>query len=233
MTPPSFRIDPATYVTGIERDRAVRSLRCYRATIAGEHRYTGSLFDQLISTSDPNRFTANDIVAINMLAVDLPRPTAAWLLSDPGEELAKRLNEIPIDEAIWDRSAEAMHTGAATALWTLLGQQEGLGRYARTTKSKLLAAKRPHLLPIHDQYVGDVGLGYTDADDFWALWRNRFSGENGVELRQSVEDVQQSANAEGMTLLRVLDVVIWMRVYGWKHPRQAELSDFDLPVGEK
>jgi hypothetical protein len=226
-----FRVDPAQYVTGVERERAVRALKCYRSTKSGERRYSGSLFDELVRTSDPSRFTANDLVAINMLSVDVPRETAAWLLSDPGWELSRHLTEIPVDLAAWDRSAEVTQTAAPAELWRLLGQRKGL-RHARTTKSKLLAAKRPALLPIHDRYVGE-GLGYTDADDFWALWRKRFAADDGADLLQSVEDVRRAADAEGMTILRVLDVVIWMRVHGWKVPPQEELKDFARPLGQE
>lgn len=93
MVTEEFRVDPAQYVTGVERERAVRALKCYRSTKSGERRYSGSFFDELVRTSDPSRFTANDLVAINMLSVDVPRETAAWLLSDPGGELSRHLTD--------------------------------------------------------------------------------------------------------------------------------------------
>ena len=79
------------------------------------------------------RFTAHDVVAIQMLSVDVPSATAAWLLSDPGGTLSRHLVAIPANAAVWDDSAADVHSGDGLALWTLLGQHEGL-RNTRTTK---------------------------------------------------------------------------------------------------
>ena len=48
-----FRVDPAVFVTGVERDRAIRSLRCYRASVNGTCNYTGARLIGLSAQATP------------------------------------------------------------------------------------------------------------------------------------------------------------------------------------
>src|SRR4051794_78476 len=90
-----FQTDPSLFVTGVERERAIRSVRCYRKLDGEHHRYTGSVFDRLTRESDPLRFTPNDVVAVNMLSVGLKPDTADWLLSDHDGRLTQCLSQLP------------------------------------------------------------------------------------------------------------------------------------------
>ncbi len=75
MTVSRFRVDPLVYVAGEERDRALRSLRAYSSGFSGR-------FFERLADPDPYRITASDIVAVSMLAVEVPAETAAWLLGE-------------------------------------------------------------------------------------------------------------------------------------------------------
>ena len=77
--------------------------------------------------------------------------------------------------------------------------------------SKLMARKRPHLVPIQDSIVL-AELNATDRD-FWRMWWQAMqltdSGHQPVrhyarKLRDSVPAAHE------LSLLRVLDIVIWM-----------------------
>ncbi|MBV9254163.1 MAG: hypothetical protein JO246_09190 [Frankiaceae bacterium] len=82
----------------------------------------------------------------------------------------------------------------------------------RTKTSKLLAAKRPHLLPVFDQYVGDTLLNHKSDSD-WELWRSRFEGGRGDDLRKAVQNIRDEADVpREVSTLRVLDIAIWMRM---------------------
>lgn len=97
-----------------------------------------------------------------------------------------------------------------------------------TTTSKLLAAKRPHLVPVQDSVVTAALLGAgAKGFNWWALWRTRLQGPAGEELRRAAcslaEDVPE---ARQLFVLRVLDVVVWMRVWGWRDaPALADSVD--------
>ena len=63
---------------------------------------------------------------------------------------------VPADGSL--RQNNLADNQAAVALWNLLMSRPNLGA---TTVSKLLAAKRPHLVPIYDSYVADALLPKT------------------------------------------------------------------------
>ena len=106
-------------------------------------------------TDHPNEITERDIVAVSMLGVNIPAPVAIWLLEDGRSAVSELLRAIPAEADICE-NGELLDPGRETeALWRLLGNgcwpdpihSNGMG----TTKiSKLLAAKRPNLVPIFD-----------------------------------------------------------------------------------
>ena len=101
----------------------------------------------------------------------------------------------------------------------------------RTIRSKLMAAKRRHLIPVFDQYVGAALLGHAH-DDWWEGWQRAMTGANGENLRAMVGEVRQEAGVpRSVPALRVLDVVIWMRVHGWKDdPTHLGPMGFNRPL---
>jgi hypothetical protein len=88
--------------------------------------------------------------------------------------------------------------------------------------SKLLAAKRPHLVPIYDSYVAD----YLSPEQhrrqwqWWGPWRDLLTGDAKPDLdnalRQLRTDVAASRADDPPTPefsdLRLVDIVIWMYV---------------------
>jgi len=147
-----------------------------------------------------------------MLSVTIPASVAVQLVRDaiPDKhgEIRRLLEQIPPESRIWDLQAGGAIDKAARQLWALLIGIKGLGR---TKTSKLLAVKRPHLLPIYDRYVGAALLSNKSKDD-WVAWSEHLSGDDGQKLRTACEQLRKKADApENVSVLRILDIVIWMR----------------------
>ena len=93
-----FVLDPMLFFEEDEFERATMSLRIYQES------YTGAAFDRLIASSNPNRITAQDIVAVSTLSVDVRADVSVWILEVGAEQIASLLAEIPVDATIWDAS---------------------------------------------------------------------------------------------------------------------------------
>ena len=215
-----FKTDPARYVTGDRRDQAIRDLRSYF------DRYTGSRFDVFADTGSPYAFTSGDFLAVSMLGVEVPANAAIWILEDGVEQIAGLLQRIPTTLRIGDDAVDFSPDGPARQLWDLLRNRRwpddgpaksGLGP---TKLSKLLAAKRPHLFPVYDAYIAATLL-HDDGQSDWDAWQERFSGEKGRELRLRCETLRSDAGlSDRVSVLRVLDVAIWMQAHGREYSRQ-------------
>jgi Family of unknown function (DUF6308) len=144
----------------VSDDQACRNLRLYFGVDLPEGvlpAYEGGRFELLDRGGDRaevcDHFTASDIVALKLLSVDLPARVALDLLEGPlGEEATRLLAQIPPSMKLWDEGAEKLiqKDGAAGELWRLLEKQDGAGW---VTAGKLLARKRPALIPVYDSVV--------------------------------------------------------------------------------
>lgn len=70
--------------------------------------------------------------------------------------------------------------------------------------SKLMASKRPDLVPIRDRHLEAI-LGAPDT--WWDPWRQLASRPEIAEL---VDRVTPAHLVDRVTLLRRLDVILWM-----------------------
>ena len=201
-----FKKHPIEFVKDDHRSVAVKFLREYSAS------YTGSAFDEITRGSDPDRITGEDIAALTTLSVNVPGGTTKWLLAGPGGDLvAELLEQIPLDQAIWDDDADLTPNGPAWKAWDLIDAQYDMGP---TKTSKLLAAKRPHLIPIYDQYVGGALLG-AKRDSDWAEYRDYLRSPEGTTFRAAIEGVRDEAGlSPELSVLRVFDIVVWMSAHG-------------------
>jgi hypothetical protein len=153
-------LDVARLTEILEDDQACRDLRRYFGVGLGPGElppFTGSRFELLDGGGDRadtcNRFTAADILSIEMLSVQLPPLVALDLLEGTlGEEATVFLKQIPTSVSLWDNDAGELikDGGPADGLWRLLESQGGVGW---VTTGKLLARKRPSLIPVYDNVV--------------------------------------------------------------------------------
>lgn len=197
------------YFTGARAEQARRSLTRYLL----EEPFTGRWFEQLTDTERPNEITERDLVAVSMLGVTVPAPCAIWLLNDGRQPVSNLLKELPTDKDMWEVGDDVFDI--AEELWSVLNRADWpapgsrANQMGRTIKSKLLAAKRPRLLPVLDSVVCEA-LG--ERDDFWGAFRYAL-GEPEHRLLTSVRCFPRG----DLSLLRCIDVVVWMAE---RHPER-------------
>jgi hypothetical protein len=190
-------------------DAAVATLRRYYGPQPGERGFfTGSLFDTWDSTgtrfADHDRFTADDLVAVTFLSVEVPPVAAELLLRSRARAFAELL------AAVKERDLASCPEplGEDSPEWRLDAELKGLPGVGPTTASKLFARKRPRLRPIFDTVVGrELGT----ETQHWDPIRRALIADDGA-LHDRLERLRGLAGLpEEVTALRVLDVLAWMQ----------------------
>jgi hypothetical protein len=194
----------------------------------GRARYSGAYFERLGGGGDrPEvacQFTAEDLLAVTMLSVRIDGYHALHVLDYQARELNDLLTQLPPGIALQDPEAEALtaEDGPAWKLWEAIRwikPRSGDDSIGPIRAGKLLARKRPHLIPVYDNRVRDV-LGRPRPDNSW--WHDlRCQLVNDHELVRELESVRARAGADQMSLLRVFDVMCWM--FSW--PSEVRACD--------
>jgi Family of unknown function (DUF6308) len=199
----------------VEDEQAVKDLQAYFAPSAAPGQmpaFSGSRFEFLAGGGDRQEvadlITAEDLVAVSTLSVDVPGAVALALLEgELGQEVGRLLAQVPIDVTIADPAALELFADRSPLqqAWSLLQRPTGMG-YVIT--SKLLARKRPHLVPVYDSVVR-CALGAPEG--MWR-WLARHFADTDAGLAEHLEAVRERAGVpSGVSTLRVLDVIVWMR----------------------
>ena len=174
-------------------------------------KFTGRHFESLGGGGDrpgvENEFTAEDLVAVSLLSVNIPGEAALEILETQSEELNGLLSQIPCGVTIWEAKPSVIDDKSSEAafLWHKLVHIPGV---AWVTANKLLARKRPHLLPVYDRVV--KAALQPKKGDFWIPLRNSLL-VNDDEAIARLEEIRVGAGLnDDHPLLRVMDVAIWM-----------------------
>lgn len=181
---------------------------------------SGRMFDELVLTTDRMRFTAGDLVALRMLSVELHPEGVRTLLLDRhfAADCSDLLHQIPTDVPLAEaESALIDRNSPAQQLWDLLKENVSGVHSGGTVLYKLLAAKRPLLLPIWDSRVARA----VDkaAERWWEPMRLMLSDPTN---RLRLERATTGAPAH-VGLLRRIDVALWR--YGSTLPPSPDESD--------
>jgi hypothetical protein len=124
--------------------------------------YSGRKFEVLGGGGDradvANEINAEDLVAVSLLSVNIPGDAALAILETHREGLSGHLKKIPTDIPLWEADDRTVddHESEAALAWDILVRTSGVGW---VTANKLLARKRPHLLPVYDRWASP---GLTD-----------------------------------------------------------------------
>ncbi|MGW3339321.1 DUF6308 family protein [Streptomyces sp. NPDC001009] len=190
-------------------ERAVVALRRYFG-LEGGAPYTGARFEHLGGGGDrggvADVVTAEDLVAVQMLSVTVPPKAALELLEgERGTLLSELLTRIPADADMAEVDAAELDTGsAADQAWKLLRGADDVGW---VKAGKLLARKRPRLIPVYDNVVKCL-LGRPPA--FWVPLHAALRADNHA-LHHTLLDLRKRAGIpETVSALRVCDIVLWM-----------------------
>jgi hypothetical protein len=130
-----------------------------------------------------------------------------------GRAISGLLAQIPLDVTLADDEAEHLMAqgGPAWKLWQLLHDIKPRlhrNRLGPVAAGKLLARKRPQLIPVYDSHVKKA-LGRPRDDQMW--WSDlRCQLTKDDALVRELETVRDLAGAGHLSLLRTFDVMCWM-----------------------
>jgi Family of unknown function (DUF6308) len=181
--------------------------------------FAGHDFDHLGSNL-ANRLTTDDLLAASLLDVKWPPLAVRKLLGELRGPISRHLAGISRETDLWEASDQELR--AADDLWSTL---VGLAGVKKTKASKLMARKRPRLVPISDEVVVQAigARGQT-----WPVLRHCLQDES---FRGTVLALRGPGTGEA-SVLRLLDVALWMLHSKSKAADQAR-SDAGVigPVG--
>ncbi|MFG2260262.1 DUF6308 family protein [Streptomyces mirabilis] len=191
-----------------------------RRRSSGDLFYSGAHFERLGGGGDAehvaDRFDSNDLLAITMLNVSLEPHGAINLLTDPDGHWARLLSLIPRDARLENPGSDALmeEGGPAWELWERLagtkhypGKPDGSGP---VVAGKLLARKRPHLIPIYDFRIKQLFERPKVDHSFWAALSAALRVDNGAFHDQLIHLRGKAGIGEDIGVLRVFDVIAWM-----------------------
>jgi Family of unknown function (DUF6308) len=185
-------------------------------------KFTGNRFHQLggggAASDVADRFTSDDVVAVSLLDVNIPGSAALEMLVHRAEQLNSILSEVPRDVDLHSASDADIGTGsAADRLWTSLVAIPEIGW---VSASKLMARKRPRLIPIYDSVLKAALL--PGSGNYWIALRNELQD---VELRNKLTSIRATAGVDpSIPIIRILDVCVWMR--NWSGSELAKRLPF-------
>lgn len=189
----------------------------YRQDLYRGRPRTGASFDQWRGGGDrpdiANEITGDDCVAVSFLAVEVPRAAAIGLMEYEKENVDRLLALIPTEITMWKLDADGYeeHLGMqspAQELWEVITRRHGpKWDIGRTKGSKIMARKRPSLIPIVDSVIDDL-IGYGH---YWHDWHKALTDGSGLPER--LEKIRQDSGCGQLgyepSLLRIMDIVLW------------------------
>ncbi|MGP5229038.1 MULTISPECIES: DUF6308 family protein [Micrococcaceae] len=209
---------PFAALAQISEDRALSHVQSYFEDQSnGRPWFTGSRFETFAGGGDqnePHRITAHDLIAVSMLSVHVPAQAALGIIETLGGEIESLLEELPVDVCFEELSGEEFDTllgdsSPAEKIWDLLRQRDDRWEVGQTTASKILARKRPQLIPVYDSVVGRAA-GLKDSTEQWNLWFSSFHDANSEAGIERLRSLRAKSGQAHLSLLRILDIVLWM-----------------------
>ncbi len=203
-------------IGGQLRAQAITDLRIYFAS------FTGRRFERFDSGGDrsgvANVITSADLIAVSTLSIRWDAQPALELLERRSTELTALLAAVPHDP-IHEVADDVLDIGSeADRAWRILVDIRGIGR---TIAGKVLARKRPHLIPIYDTVLGGL-LG--NPRNVWSWWHEWFQVDSS-RVQQVVGLREEAGGIDDISLLRCLDVAL--RMHGTQrgvHAPETELA---------
>lgn len=197
-------------VEGTE-NAAMNVLRAYFAPLSGRNNgYTGGAWDDFnpsgTRADSANTFTADDIVACSLLSTPIHARAAIELVDRQRHHFSKMLEQIGPDVDFVDlKSTDDEPFRSVRGLYRAL---DDLPYTGETRATKLLARKRPRLVPIVDSVVRKAVFG--GGGTHWQPL-HRALRANDQRLWRHLRALRTAAGLpESVSTLRVFDVLAWM-----------------------
>ncbi|MEV0866626.1 DUF6308 family protein [Brachybacterium paraconglomeratum] len=233
---------------GDRDEEAVARLKHYYKSQTKRNRplFSGSTFDTFAPDRNPrDAFTGEDFLATGLLGVHVPGEAIVKLLHDEGlkQDLEYQLQRLPSDVDLSDLNEAAFQRlmGAKDSpgfvLWDMIrGNPAATGsrdhvRMGPTLTSKLLARKRPRLMPIWDSRVSDQ-IGMTNSADHWiGMWEVLTADNDALRKRLVAIRANAQIDASKVSLLRTFDVVVW-HADKYKDWSEQDVVEFAEPADD-
>jgi hypothetical protein len=183
---------------------AVDAVSAYVKVEGGRPKFTGSQFNTWAGGGllEPNRITVDDVLAVQFLSMR-PYSQTLWDLAEGKRQAIEHaLARVPTDATLWsDGDGVDAALGAADDAYAAIETVRGAGW---VTAAKLLARKRPDLVPVKDRVIRKaVGSGA-----FWRPLRQWLRTDDNLDRLVEVREAA-GATPEQVPVLRVFDIVIW------------------------
>lgn len=222
-------IDLEDLLSVLDDPQSVTDLRTYfHIGVPEEARpYTGRHFERLDGGGDrpevKDRIGPIDLIAVQALSVKVPIEAAVKLLQGQlGDDVSEQLQHIPsnVDLGTNEATAEVGDSSPADKAWRLLIGAKGIGP---VRAGKLLARKRPRLIPVWDDVV-QCAYGEPEPNEW--VWLDDLLRQDGGILRRRLAVLHDEAGLPvEISILRTLDVAIWM-----KHHKPHRAGDCPMEV---
>lgn len=223
----------------LDEQYALDLLRRYFKRDADGYVYSGAAFDTY--PADPasgagascdvaNLITDSDLIALSLLGIRVTGYEALAIRMALAREIEGLLSHIPAHARIEEEGSITLlaPNGPAWTLWDLLFQIKDRTkdrRFGAVAAGKLLARKRPGLIPIEDSLISSTFWRKApDRDEKWwddvrtAALDGRLLA-NGTTFWKYLARLRSEAGAEHLSTLRVLDII------GWMHARRGPTAD--------
>ncbi|GAA2624093.1 hypothetical protein GCM10010399_64320 [Dactylosporangium fulvum] len=177
--------------------------------------YTGQWFETFAGGGDRaetrDRITAEDLYAVEALNVQVPFVVGRDLIEGQlGRDVGFHLREIPTDVELGGRGGGELvaDNGHADQAWRLLNNRNEKTGVGWVIAGKLLARKRPKLIPVYDSIVS---CQFRASQHVWMKLHRRLA-ENEGSLRAVLAAARATVGADDkVSVLRALDVILWRR----------------------
>src|SRR5699024_10431972 len=115
--------------------------------------------------------------------------------------------QIPVEVDMAHADPSLLAPGSpADLLWSRLRE---LHRFGPTTTSKLMARKRPRLIPVYDSVIRRA-FQMNGSGAQWTFWHESLTAHDR-SLHEYLLSLRAEAGlADDISALRVLDIVVWM-----------------------
>jgi hypothetical protein len=208
------------------RDHALDLLREYlHVDSHGRFAYSGAAFDNYprdCGCDAPDTIDNSDLISLTLLSIRVRGHHALGVTAYYRSEIRRLLTAIPAQARIDtpDSAPLLERNGPAWKLWELLRDIEDPiagTKFGPVAAGKILARKRPHLVPISDKNTtAAFNRPKPRVDSAWwddvrkASLNTDPVVDDDVTFWGYLGSLRPAANAEHLPVLRVLDILGWM-----------------------
>lgn len=180
-------------------------------------RYSGALWDPAAARRRVGEaafvIDVEDLYAPTLLSAPIERAAGKDIVGR-SDQITQFLVQIPVGLKLWDPTSGDVNAGlkAADDLIRALDKVPNIGP---TKASKLVAAKRPNLIPIWDKQVAAALIEPPKMtwSENWEAWREALDANSVSRL----EGIAAAAGRPELSPLRMADIIIWMAQHGFNN----------------